>query len=302
MSALPANYSHLISAAWNGLLTADNIRDAARTFKFKTGSGSDNVQPRLVAELSDTVLTDLAQIISKVVNSGEFPKQAQELLSLFIPKSAGGLRPIGSATAVYRIGFRTVGRGLTEWEVNLGGDAFVGGKGSPPADIVAATISAHGEYARAVELQCVSVLLDVTKCFDTVLHQRLITRCIKLGFPPRQLRLALLFFRTARRIAIGNTVSVAFHATQGIVAGCASATRLLRAYLNPVVEEMCRLHRSIIIKVWVDDATLTAIAKRGVAGQLAADASKWLCIKLLEDNLAISKKAKSLAAHPAKVK
>ena len=99
--------------------------------------------------------------------------------------------------------------------------------------------------------QAVTVLLDLFKCFERVLHVIAFKNALRLQFPPLLLRWVFLSYRHPRQWqgAVSETAVTA----RGIVAGCGAAMAMLRAVLIPALDEFSVHCASLGLKVYADD-------------------------------------------------
>ena len=110
-------------------LTAQDLRLVAKSFKKKTGLGTDAFHPRWLLLLSDQVVQELADILMDIEEAGRWPDRAAEVLAVFIPKADGGLRPILLYTTVYRIWAKARLDYVRRWEATHPYPFFWGGRG-----------------------------------------------------------------------------------------------------------------------------------------------------------------------------
>ena len=82
------------------------VRKACLTFPVKTGLGPDTIQPRALLRLSDEGLTALATILTAIERNGDWPELTKLVMTVLLPKSDGGLRPIGLFPILYRVWMR----------------------------------------------------------------------------------------------------------------------------------------------------------------------------------------------------
>ena len=77
--------------------------------------------------------------------------------------------------------------------------------------------------------QAVTVLIDLFKCFERVLHVIAFKHALRLQFPPMLLKWVFLSYRHPRLLQRQGAVSEAAVTARGIVAGCGAAMAMLRA-------------------------------------------------------------------------
>ena len=92
------------------------IRSSARSFPTGTGLGADNLAPRAVARLSDAALLALIALFEAFEALGSWCQALDLVLIVLLPKSDGGLRPIGLLCTVIRIWMRAHSDLVRDWE------------------------------------------------------------------------------------------------------------------------------------------------------------------------------------------
>ena len=172
-----------------------------------------------------------------------------------LPKSDGGRRPIGLFPSVIRIWMRARAAKLRQWEREHNHPALYGS--ASRAATKATWISAwEAEAAKDRGALFAQALLDLTKAFETVPHQRLWEMAQQKGYPLKVLRLALAAYRLPRAIGADGVYSRKIQATRGITAGSGTATaelRILILQLLDILEVQCP---DVSAKVFVDDINL----------------------------------------------
>ena len=131
--------------------------------------------------------------------------------------------------------------------------------------------------------QAVSVLLDLFKCFERVLHIIAFKNALKLQFLPLLLRWVFLSYRHPRLLQWQGVVSETAVTARGIVAGCGAAMAMLRAVIIPTLDEFSVHYTSMGLKVYADD-----IACRHEAPELET---------LLFPKMAVDQLVSDLAVH-----
>ena len=97
----------LISDEALELLTPWSIIQAAHSFPVGTATGADNIAPRAVARLSQEGLKALALIYAALERLGSWTAAFAFVLIVLLPKTDGGLRPIGLFPTLIRIWMRS---------------------------------------------------------------------------------------------------------------------------------------------------------------------------------------------------
>ena len=85
--------------------------------------------------------------------------------------------------------------------------------------------------ACASDEHAISVLIDLAKCYKHVRHIRLALEAKSLDFPMVLLRITIRAYEWARKLTIDKRVCADILPSRGIIAGCASATTELKAFM-----------------------------------------------------------------------
>ena len=105
----------------------------------------------------------------------------------------------------------------------------------------------------------VQAMLDLTKAFEAVPHQKLIDAAHKRGYSTVLLRLSLAAYRLKRSVGLAGAYADTTVATRGITAGSGFATTELRLLMMevviPILEEW---GIEIDLTLYVDDLTIAA--------------------------------------------
>ena len=122
------------------------LTNAAMAVPTGTGLGSDGIYPRAICRLSEDTLEWLAAVIYHCEVTGVWPGAVDIVIIALIPKSDGGLRPIGLMPFIVRIWSRARKVVATEWGKHNNHPFFYAGKGMG-ADVAAWKQAARAELA-----------------------------------------------------------------------------------------------------------------------------------------------------------
>ena len=250
-------------------LAADMMREAAASFPATTGVGSDNVGPRACSRLSDAALGALAAILMACERTGCWPIDLWVVLIVLLPKPDGGLRPIGLFPTPVRIWMRARAWIAQAWEAAHASPRLFGGKGMG-AQRAAWTAAFQAEAAALDTMSHAVALLDLVKAFERIPHWHLVQAALRHGYPIVLLRLSLAAYRIRRAVGVAGVFSCTLIATRGITVGSGFATTELRLLLGTVVAVASRWWRLADLKLYVDDLTIAATAKRDAAVGIVA--------------------------------
>ena len=245
------------------LLGSWAIAAAASTFPADTGLGADNIAPRALCRLSDRGLSALAHLFAMFERAGRWTAVLNLVLICLLPKTDGGLRPIGLFPTPIRVWMRSRVLLARMWEAQNALPQVFGGKGmgAQRASWEAAFIA---EMAARQNLEHIAALLDLVKAFEMIPHKQLIQAGLRLGYPMKLLKLSLAAYRLLRAVGVDGIFAELVQATRGITAGSGFATSELRLLLIEMVWEL--RHRwgdDLNIKLYVDDLTLAVTGKVG---------------------------------------
>jgi len=228
------------------------IRNAAAPFPVNTGLGSDNISPRAILRLSEPGLVALAALFLAFEKLGSWCSSLDLVLIVLLPKSDGGLRPIGLFPTIIRLWMRSRVCVVRAWESATALPSVFGGvgMGAQKAAFVA-------EAACVAKNDHIQSLLDLVKAFETVPHHILAAAAGPRSYCKILLRLSLAAYRLQRTIGIDGVFSRQLRATRGITAGSGFATSELRLLLlGTILELHIRWGATLTVKLYVDDLTL----------------------------------------------
>ena len=89
-------------------------------------------------------------------------------------------------------------------------------------------------------------------------------------------------------------MSAEMWATCSIVAGCGSATRLLRGFFLPLLADFKESFPLCSLTVWVDDFTVGSGGICRFAARRVAEAAALLCRRMVADGLKVSTKSEAI--------
>ena len=147
------------------------ISRAAMTFPIGTGLGWDGIHPRTICRLGEDTFEWLVEVIHPCEITGIWPMEVDIMVIALLPKSDGGLRPIGLMPFLLRIWCRARKDVTAEWERLNQHPLLYFGKGIG-ADIAAWKQAARAELAAASTFKVGyrQALLDLVKAFDRIPH------------------------------------------------------------------------------------------------------------------------------------
>ncbi len=241
------------------LLTAEELRRAAKSFRERTAQTFDGFHPRHLGDLSDGALDALAHILQAMEVCGRWPRQLRLVVTAMLPKPKGGYRPIGILPAPYRLWAKARRAWADRWEAEHARPYLSSAKGNGPLDTLW-RMGVRQEAGTAQGDQAAVIADDLAAFFETVDRERLMIEAEALGYPRALLRGALAAYSSARMLTMQGRVAREIHPTVGVVAGCSLAMSLTKLfYLRALDNFAAQLPPTIALDVHVDDITLSAI-------------------------------------------
>ncbi len=124
------------------------------------------------------------------------------------------------------------------------------------AQVEAWDLSVELEASAEVGMRSVAFLSDLRKFYERVPHGLVLKKAVAHKFPLTVALLAVGQYRGRRRIGVSRCLTEAVTTSQGIVAGCALATTLVKVILLDVLDEVLRAHPRLRVAVYLDDIKL----------------------------------------------
>ena len=128
-------------------LMVEAICQAAMTFLVGIGLGWDGIYPRAICRLSQSTLGWLAKVLYHCETTGEWPRLIDVVVIALLPKSDGGLRPIGLMPFLVRSWTMARKAVAMQWEQEVQHPFLYVGKGMG-AEIVAWKQAARADTHR----------------------------------------------------------------------------------------------------------------------------------------------------------
>jgi hypothetical protein len=166
---------------------------------------------------------------------GSWAEVLDLVLIVLLPKTDGGVRPIGLFPTIIRIWMRARIFVAKTWEAATAMPEIYGGpgKGAQAAAFQTAMIA---EAANLDGDAFAAALLDLVKAFETVPHDVLVRAAHAKGYPLPLLRLCLAAYRLHRAVGVDGIYSRKVLATRGITAGAGFAALELRLLLLDLMQ------------------------------------------------------------------
>jgi ribonuclease HI len=159
----------------------------------------------------------------------------------------GSLRPIGLLPYVYRVWMVLRKQHTRSWVTHMHG-----GKSRGATDL-ALELRIRQEASEHQGHTMLAVFLDCSKCYERVRHDSAAERAVRAGAPAPIIRLAFDMYTAERRLSVHGAIGRPVQVRNGLVAGCAFAVHILKAYLGPLRET-----GEAEVRDYVDDVMLFA--------------------------------------------
>ncbi len=242
-------------------LLPEDLREAAKSFRVDTMSTYDGFALRHYALLSDMALDCLSELLTVLELSSLLPPQARLATMPLIGKSKGGHRTVASLTSIYRLWARARKSVVKQWEYANDRPFVAAGSGRSPQDAVwrqAAMSEAAVQKGRFAG----TILWDMASFYEMVRRLPLWHRARRLNFPIVILRVAISTYEGPRMLSLAGALSRAVCAEHGVMAGCAFANSLTRAYSMEPCDRVARCISEMPsdrsnLDLFVDDIALT---------------------------------------------
>ena len=226
----------------------------AMTFPVGTGLGWDGIHPMAICRLSEPTLEWLAVVIYHCEVTGVWPEAVNIVVIALLPKTGGGLRPIGLMPLILETlvpSKQGGGNGMRKAQPPL--LALCGKRHG--ADIAAWKQAARAELAAAATFRVGygEALLDLVKAFDRISFWLSVQEAIALDYPLWFIRLSLETYKLRRVIRIRKVVSKEVQAHRGITAGSGSAVTEMKLTMIRIILKAMEAHPVVSPSCFVDD-------------------------------------------------
>ncbi len=268
------------------------VRDAALSFPALSAICADRMHPRVFANVADATRGAVADVLEKAEACLAWPSQVELLICALIPRGGGGDRPIFVMPSIIRLWEKTRLPLMKDWAVGMRRSYDWSGEGRSSQEAV------WWQLLRAEGLEdndgpeaegLVTVLLDVVKCFDRVGLRHVWRWGTQQRMPPRLLRMILVTYALARRIAHLGSLSDPTSTRTAVVPGSAFAIFVLHAVLVTPCDDLLRahqrhgLHANLRIAKYVDDIAISVQGKCSDVQEIAISAFDWMECRLRLD-------------------
>ena len=265
-------------------VSVDALRQTAGSFRWKTCT-PDGMHPRLFGELSEQGLEVMSTIFLLCEMCGQMPWQISDVPVNFIDKPTGGVRGIGSNRAFSRVWQRSRRQHVRTWEAMHGmHPAFSVCKGRSCTEAIWRQ-SVKAEAGSNTQKFVCLLLWDLRKCFEYVVHFKLIGRSEICQYPMWLLRLSLAQARWPRLLSVHAITANPVWPDGGIVPGGAFSTYELKAYFLWNIEQHVIKHNQVGLNIHVDDFAQQAVADTRLDTVNLVESSARDLMQVLQEDL-----------------
>ena len=219
--------------------TVNSVRAAAKAYPARKKLGSDFIATSDLANLPEQILAPFASLYNLIHHNGVWPPQL--LLNLFslIAKQAGGSRAIAKTPIFYRIWCILRSPVIKQWARDTcpEWDYAAAGKNALTA---AATHQWVNELAHASGQVAASTLWDIMKYFDSINWNDVKRVADQLGYPQKDLKLALAMHAAPRILHMAGADSMVMLPTRSILQGCFHSFFIARMVMHFPVARIYR--------------------------------------------------------------
>ena len=265
------------------------FKDSLVSFPTYLGLGWDDIHPRALLRLDDQILLALLRILFLCECAGEWPSFTSLVIIALLPKSDGGLRPIGLFPWLPKVWAKARRSVALAWECQVTRPYLYAGPGRG-ADHAAWKQAARAEHASTIRGAAYGMsLIDLVKAFDRVPWHVLIREARKLGYSLWILRLSIAAYKADRVIRVCGIYSQFITPQRSLTAGSAFATTELRLVLIHIVDSALMVAPLANPTLYVDDLSVEAVGgDRLVVTQVAAFTLTF-CRKVEADHMTVSR-------------
>ena len=162
----------------------EDFRSIVKRFKKHTAMSFDNLKPHLLGQLSDEALRQLISLYKRAEDEGRWPEQWKLAIMIMIPKAKHGTyRLIALLCAPYRAWAKQAGQAVSRWMYSFNREWLAFGP-EKAAETAAYDIALLAEAATNDEEDwCSTIMSDLEKGFEKVLHGHLIVAAHVYNFP-----------------------------------------------------------------------------------------------------------------------
>ena len=264
--------------------------------------GPDGWTPHLMRALTAAQCQRLALIMREAELSGNFPEQWHVSLVVLLPKSPEIERPIALMHVLLKSWMKLRWSLLEQWQQGFASRGWWDscGPGHSCLDVAVRRLIQY-EASHTVQEHRITLYLDLSCFYETIIHSRLVEHAQGVDFPPLLLWGAIGAYRGPRLLTADGLVAPPAYASRGVLAGCPIAVALSKVALWPACHAVLNQPAVSTADTWVDDLSVDFCGPN--PQQVAAKGlrvARSLFGALAEEGLEVSlKKTTWIASSPA---
>ena len=282
-------------------ITGDRVEQYMRRAPLKA-PGPDGWTPHLMRALTAEQCHRLASIMRQAELNGSFPEQWSVSLVILLPKNLEIERPIALMHVLLKAWMKLRWCLLEQWQESFASQGWWDscGPGHSCLDVAVRRLIQY-ESSQIVPEHRITLYLDLSCFYETIIHARLVAHAQEVGFPPLLLWGALCAYRGPRLLSADGLVGPPAYASRGVLAGCPIAVALSKVALWPACNAVLNQPAVATADTWVDDLSVDFCGPN--PHQVAAKGlrvAKTLFAALEAEGLEVSlKKTTWIASSPA---
>ena len=219
--------------------------------------GPDGWTPHLMRALTAAQCQRLALIMREAELSGNFPEQWHVSLVVLLPKSPEIERPIALMHVLLKSWMKLRWSLLEQWQQGFASRGWWDscGPGHSCLDVAVRRLIQY-EASHTVQEHRITLYLDLSCFYETIIHSRLVEHAQGVDFPPLLLWGAIGAYRGPRLLTADGLVAPPAYASRGVLAGCPIAVALSKVALWPACHAVLNQPAVSTADTWVDDLSV----------------------------------------------
>ena len=237
-------------------ISGDRVFQYMRRAPLKA-PGPDGWTPHLMRALTNPQCHRLASIMREAELSGSFPEQWHVSLVVLLPKSPEIERPIALMHVLLKSWMKLRWNLLEQWQHNFATQGWWDscGPGHSCLDVAVRRLIQY-EASHTVQEHRITLYLDLSCFYETIIHSRLVAHAQGVDFPPLLLWGAICAYRGPRMLTADGLVAPPAYASRGVLAGCPIAVALSKVALWPACHAVLNQPAVNTADTWVDDLSV----------------------------------------------
>eukprot|EP00971_Amphidinium_carterae_P192870 3827326-Amphidinium_carterae.1 len=269
-------------------INAAQVIRAVHAVGAAKATGVDNWHARHLLQMDENMVQRFADMLNLFEHGMHPPKDVVNSITL-IPKPDGGLRPIGLTPLFFRVWGRIRSEYCKCFMSNLRFES-VTGVSWKTCTRAAYEAQFRLESAAMKGDKVLALMLDISKFFERIKHDAMISLAREAGFPVRLAWTAARLYRAPRIIRYGLFASEQIHVKGGVIAGCSIAMALAAVYMLRIHEDLSKLDSNIFLTGMVDDLKIETHGNEESTVERMIRAENIVVRRLLELSLPLNQK------------